>query len=95
MNDLPRCGICGKQIVNVPSIGWYCPTINCDGDWPQKANIVFDYKTDAAKLKEAEKEIECLQKLLKMCSDDMFKPSGKISKKTAIELMKYIHRDKK
>jgi len=62
MNDLPYCGICGKQIVNAPSIGWYCPTINCEGDWPQKANIVFDYKTDEAKLKEAEKEIAELKK---------------------------------
>jgi len=62
MNDLPHCGICGKQIVTAPSIGWYCPTINCEGDWPQKANIVFGHKTDAAKLKEAEKVIAELKK---------------------------------
>jgi len=63
MKELPYCGICKEQIVNAPSIGWYCPTIGCEGDWPQKANITWDYKTEADKLAVAEKEIASLKKL--------------------------------
>ena len=33
-----------------------------------------------------------LQGVIQMCFDDACKPSGKISKKTAIELMKYADR---
>lgn len=62
MSDLPYCGICEKQIVNAPSIGWYCPTIGCEGDWPQKANIVFDYKTDVQIIKEKDEQISLLKR---------------------------------
>ena len=54
MIELPYCGLCGKQIVNAPAIGWYCPTLDCDGEWPEKSNITFDYKTDAARITELE-----------------------------------------
>ena len=33
--------------------------------------------------------IKKLESVIQMCFDDTCKPSGKISKKTAIELMKY------
>jgi len=62
MKELPYCGICKEQIVNAPSIGWYCPTIGCEGDWPQKAEIAWDYKTEADKMAVAEKEIAELKK---------------------------------
>ena len=38
---------------------------------------------------EALELFEDLQRVVQMCFDDACKPSGKISKKTAIELMKY------
>ena len=62
MSDLPYCGICKKQIVNASCIGWYCPTIGCEGDWPQKANIVFDYKTDVQIIKEKDDQISLLKR---------------------------------
>ena len=60
MSGLPYCDICNKQIVNASAIGWYCPTVGCEGDWPQKANIVFDYKTDAKIIEEQQATINTL-----------------------------------
>ena len=36
-------------------------------------------------------EIDEMQKVLQMCFDDTCNPSGKITKKTAIELMKRVN----
>jgi hypothetical protein len=47
------------------------------------------YKVSRSCPDERDKKIDGLQKVIQMCFDDACKPSGKISKKTALELMKY------
>ncbi len=41
---------------------------------------------------DASRKIEDLQRVVQMCFEDSCKPSGKISKKTALQLMKYADR---
>jgi len=50
---------------------------------------MIDMEQRYSRYLEASRRIEDLQRVIQMCFDDICKPSGKISKKTARELMKY------
>lgn len=50
--------------------------------------VIEDYQNSAHKLKEERDE---LKRLLKLCVKDLYSPSGKFKKGTALEVMKYIN----
>jgi len=50
---------------------------------------VMDETQRHARYVEASKRIESLQDIIQMCFDDSCKPSGRLTKKTVLKLMKY------